>query len=169
MTLGKPMNTKIREPEPSANDILESRAASRSQRRISYRRLVGAAAVAAIVAAAADVAVYSIARFGGVSMVMPYQWGQPAAVLPISVILAADLFAAALATVIFGLLVKFTVSGVRAFQIASVPALLLSFAAPLSLAQTDGSTKATLMVMHLVAAAGIVAVLSLLGRPAQNR
>ena len=100
-------------------------------------------------------------------MVMPYQWGQPAAVLTISVILTADIFAAVLATVVFGLLVKFTVSGVRAFQIASVPALLLSFAAPLSLADTDGSTKATLMVMHLVAAAGIVAVLSLLGRPAR--
>ena len=169
MTLGKQMNTKLREPESSANDIIDSRAASRSQRRISYPRLVGAGAVAAIVAAAADIAVYSIGRASGVSMVMPYQWGQPPSVLPISVIVAADLFAAILATVVFGLLLKFSVSGVRVFQIASVPTLLLSFAAPLSLAQTDGSTKATLMAMHAVAAVVIVAVLSRLGQPAQNR
>ena len=136
--------------------------------RTSFGRLAGAAAVAAIVAAAADVAVYSIARANGVSMVMPYQWGQPPSVLPISVIAAADLFAAILATLIFGLLVKFTVSGVRVFQIASVPVLLLTFAAPLSLAQTDGSTKATLIAMHVAAAAAIVVVLSLLGRATRN-
>ena len=169
MTLRKQMNTKLRQPESSANDIVASRAPARSEGRTSFRRLAGAAALAAIIAAAADVAVYSIARASGVTMVMPYQWGQPPSVLPISVIEAADLFAAILATVIFGLLVKFTVSGVRVFQIASVPVLLLTFAAPLSLAQTDGSTKATLIAMHVVAAAGIVAVLSLLGRPTQNR
>ena len=137
--------------------------------RTSLGRVAGAGAVAAIVAAAADIAVYSIARANGVSMVMPYQWGQPPSVLPISVIAAADLFAAILATVTFGLLVKFTLNGVRVFQIASVPVLLLTFAAPLSLAQTGGSTKATLIAMHVAAAAGIVAVLSILGRATQNR
>ena len=163
------MNAKLRQPQSSANDVVASGARSRSQRRISFRRLAAAASVAAIVAAAADVVVNSISRASGVSMVMPYQWGQAPSVLPISVIVSADLFAAILATITFGLLVKFTVDGMRVFQIASVPVLLLTFAAPLSLPQTDGSTKATLMAMHVVAAAGIVVVLSLLGRPTQNR
>jgi len=165
----KQMNTELRQSESSANNIVASRARSRSERRISFRRLAGAASVAAIVAAAADFVVYSISRAWGVSMVMPYQWGKPPSVLPISVIVSADLFAAILATVIFGLLVKFTLNGGRVFQIASVPVLLLTFAAPLTLPQTAGSTKATLIAMHVVAAAGIVVVLSLLGRPAQNR
>lgn len=96
------------------------------------------------------------------------QWGQPPSVLQISVIVSVDLFAAVLATITFGLLVRFILNGVRVFQIASVPTLLLTFAGPLSLSQTGGSTKATLMAMHVVAAASIVVVLSLLGRPTQN-
>ena len=139
------------------------------QSRIRFRRLAGAASVAAIVAAAADVVVYSIGRASGVSMVMPYLWGQAPSVLPISVIVSVDLFAAILGTITFGLLVRFTLNGVRLFQIASVPVLLVTFAGPLTLPQTAGSTKATLMAMHVVAAASIVLVLSLLGRPTPDR
>ena len=137
----------------------------KSQSRISFGRLAGAGSLAAIVAAAADVVVYSIGRASGVSMVMPYLWGQPPAVLPISVIASTVLVAAILATITFGLLVNFTDRGVRTFQVVSVPAFLVSLAGPLSLAQTAGSTKATLIAMHIVAAASIVAALSLLGRP----
>lgn len=139
------------------------------QPRISVGRLAGAGSLAAIVAAVADVVVYSIGRASGASMVMPYIWGQAPSVLPISVVVSVDLFAAILATITFGLLVRFTLNGVRAFQIASVPVLLLTFAGPLSLPQTAGSTKATLMAMHVVAAASIVVVLSLLGRSVPNR
>lgn len=141
---------------------------SQSQSRSSFGRLAAAGAIAAIIAAVADVVVYSIARASGVSMVMPYQWGQPPAVLPISIIVSTVVVAAVLATITFGLLVKFTLRGMRVFQIVSVPALLVSFAGPLSLTQTAGSTKATLMAMHIVTAAGMVAALSLLGRPVQN-
>lgn len=101
-------------------------------------------------------------------MVMPYQWGQPPAVLPISIIVAAVLVAAILATITYGLLVNFTDRGVRTFQLVSVPALLVTFGAPLTLSQTAGSTKATLIAMHIVSAAGIVAAMSLLGRPMQK-
>jgi len=141
---------------------------SQSQSRSSFGSLAAAGAIAAIIAAVADVVVYSIARASGVSMVMPYQWGQPPAVLPISIIVSTVVVAAVLATITFGLLVKFTLRGMRVFQIVSVPALLVSFASPLSLAQTAGSTKAALVAMHIVAAAGMVAALSLLGRPVQN-
>ena len=102
-------------------------------------------------------------------MVMPYIWGQAPSVLPISVVVSVDLFAVILATVTFGVLVRFAINGVRTFQIAAGPVLLLTFAGPLSLPQTAGSTKATLMAMHVVAAASIVVVLSLLGRLAPNR
>ena len=121
---------------------------SQSQSRSSFGSLAAAGAIAAIIAAVADVVVYSIARASGVSMVMPYQWGQPPAVLPISIIVSTVVVAAVLATITFGLLV--------------------SFAGLLSLAQTAGSTKAALVAMHVVAAAGMVAALSLLGRPVQN-
>ena len=142
---------------------------SRSQSRSSVGRLAAAGATAAVVATVADVVVYSIGRASGVSMVMPYQWGQPPAVLPISILVSTVLVAAILATITFGLLVRFTLNGVRIFQIVSVPALLVSFAGPLSLGQTAGSTKATLMAMHIVAAAAIVTALSLVGRSTQNR
>ena len=141
---------------------------SQSQSRSSFGRLAAAGAIAAIIAAVADVVVYSIARASGVSMVMPYESGQPPAVLPISIIVSTVVVAAVLATIAFGLLVKFTLRGMRVFQIVSVPALLVSFAGPLSLAQTAGSTKATLVAMHIVAAASMVAAFSLLGRPVQN-
>ena len=131
--------------------------------------MAAAGALAAIVAAVADVAVYSIGRASGVSMVMPYQWGQPPAVLPINIVVSTVLVAAILATVTFGLLVKFNPNGVRLFQIASLPTLLATFAGPLSLPDTAGSTKVTLMAMHVAAAGSIVAVLSLLGRPTPNR
>lgn len=135
---------------------------SRPQSRRSLARLAAAGATAAVVAAVADVVVYAIGRASGVSMVMPYQWGQPPAVLPISIVVSTVLVAAILATITLGLLVRFTHNGVRIFQIVSVPALLVSFAAPLSLAQTAGSTKATLVAMHIGAAAAIVTALSLL-------
>lgn len=163
------MNTELRHRDSSADELFTAAARSPAQPRISFARLAGAASAAAIVAAVADIAVYSTGRAIGASMVMPYQWGKPPSVLPISMVVSVDLFAAILATITFGLLVKFTLNGVRVFQIVSVPALLVSFAGPLSLAQTAGSTKATLMAMHVVAAAGIVAVLSLLGRPTPNR
>jgi uncharacterized protein DUF6069 len=153
----------------SGKEVIEVVVMSRSESRSSFGRLVTAGAIAAVIAAVADVVVYSIGRASGVSMVIPFQWGQPPAVLPISVVVLTVVVAAILATVTFGLLVRFTLNGVRTFQIVSVPALLLSFGGPLSLAQTDGSTKATLMAMHIVAAAGIVTALSLLGRPMQSR
>jgi hypothetical protein len=135
-----------------------------SQPRVGFGRLAVAALVAAIVAAVADVVVYSVGRASGVSMVMPYVWGKPPSVLPISIVVSFDLLTAILATITFALLVKFTLNGVRVFQIASVPVLLLTFAGPLTLPQTDISTKATLMAMHVVAAAAIVVVLSVLGK-----
>ncbi len=102
---------------------------SQSQSRSSFGSLAAAGAIAAIIAAVADVVVYSIARASGVSMVMPYRWGQPPAVLPISIIVSTVVVAAVLATITFGLLV--------------------SFAGLLSLAQTAGSTKAALVAMHI--------------------
>ena len=138
---------------------------SRSRSRISFGRLAAAGGIAAVVAAVADVVVYAIGRASGVSMVMPYQWGQPPAVLPISIVVSTVLVAAILATITLGLLVRFTLNGVRIFQIVSVPALLVSLAVPLSLTQTAGSTRATLIAMHIVAAAGIVTALSLLAPP----
>ena len=138
---------------------------SRSQSRNGVGRLAAVGATAAVVAAVADVIVYSIGRASGVSMVMPYEWGQPPAVLPITILVSTVLVAAILATITFGLLVRFTLNGVRTFQIVSVPALLASFAGPLSLPQTAATTKATLMTMHIVTAAVIVAALSLQARP----
>ena len=144
------------------------KAKSRSASQSSVGRIVAAGAAAAVVAAVADVIVYSIGRASGVSMLAPFQWGQPPVVLPISLLLATVLVAAVLATIMFGLLVRFNSNGVRLFQIVSVPALLLSFGAPLSLPQTDASTKATLIAMHIVSAVAIVLVLSFLGRPVQK-
>lgn len=135
---------------------------SRSQSRSTFGRLAAAGAMAAVVAAVADVVVYQIARASGVSMVMPYVWGQPPAVVPISNVVSVVVVAAILATVTLGLLLRFTLNGVRIFQIVSVPAVLVSFAGPLTLVQTAGSTKATLVAMHIVTAASIVTALSLL-------
>jgi len=50
------------------------------------------------------------------------------------------------------------------FQLLGIAGLLLSFGLPLSLAATDGATKATLMLMHTVAGGSIIGLLGGLGR-----
>jgi len=120
----------------------------------------------------ADVVVYWIGRAVGVSMLMPFEWGAPSAVLPIGIVVSTALVAAIVATITLGLVARFTVNVRRNFQIVGVLVLLLSLAAPFSLPQTDVSTVATLIAMHIVAAAAIITTLSVLappsGRPAST-
>jgi len=138
---------------------------SRSRSGSAFGRLAAAGAIAAAVAVVADVVVYWIGRAVGASMVMPFEWGAPPALLPIGTVVSTVLVAAIVATITLGLVTRFTVNGKRNFQIVSVLVLLVSLAAPFSLPQTDGSTIATLIAMHLVAATGIITVLSLLAPP----
>jgi len=69
------------------------------------------------------------------------------------------------ATVLFALLGKFLSSPIRVFTIISLIVLLISLAPPLTIpAEVAVSTKVGLAVMHIIAAAVPVGVLTWLGR-----
>jgi Family of unknown function (DUF6069) len=120
--------------------------------------------LAAAVAVGGSLLVYGLARAVGVSLVMPLQPGAEPALLPAGMVILKSVLGAAAGTVAFSLLGRFVTRGVLVFQIVGVVFLLLSFGGPLSLAATGAATKATLLLMHTIAGASIIGLLSGLGR-----
>jgi len=135
-----------------------------SRNEASLTRIVFAGVAAAVVAAVGDAVVYALARAIKVTMVMPYQPGIQPAILPIGTVVSAAVVGAIAATVVFAVLSKVSPNGVRVFQIVGGLFLVLTFAAPLSVASTDTATRVTLLLMHIVAGSSIIASLTLLGR-----
>ena len=121
--------------------------------------------VAAVVAAVANVAVFWFATAGiGLPLYMaPIPDLNPAPLSVIAVIIA-SVVPAALATLLVALLAHWTRRPWPWFWSIAFVALLLSWGGPLA-ATADPITKVMLGVMHLVAAAAIVAILTALARP----
>jgi hypothetical protein len=78
-------------------------------------------------------------------------------------VVIASVVPAIAATVFLAILGKFAPRPILVFRIISVVFLLVSFGGPLSL-PVDISTKVALSVMHVVAGAVIVGMLTMLGR-----
>jgi hypothetical protein len=121
--------------------------------------------ISAVVAAAADALIYTVARALGVSMSMPYEPGHPAAVLPLSMVIMEIVLGAVAGTIVFALLGF--IARQRWFPIVGIVFLVITFAAPLSLTITgtaDGATVATLILMHSIAGGSVIVLLSKKGR-----
>ncbi len=150
----------------SANVTLQSSNATRDTRElVSARRLLWAAPLAAVLAAALNLGVLAIAvALGAVPSGFPLL--NPGSVIGSSVV------GVILGAVVFALLARLTRHPVRTFRIVAVVALLLSFATPLMAATgripdagtVTAGTVATMLLMHVVAAGVAVTILPALTR-----
>ena len=132
--------------------------------RIATGRLWRTGVLAAALAAAAGVVIRTIGVAVG-TVPASYQMLQPAPVIVISVL------AALVATGLLAALAQWVRRPLRTFHIIALMGLLLSFGGPLQAGTgmmqggaVDGATVATMLVMHVVAAAIIVGLLTMRGR-----
>lgn len=128
---------------------------------ISINRLWWAAPVTGAAAAVGNLIVWGIGRVLTVPLDIPM--GPQTITLSAGPIIAASFIPALLAGVVLAVLPRFVANPLRVFQILAGVGLLLSLIAPVAL-PVAGATKAVLMSMHVVAAVGIVGVLSSLSR-----
>jgi len=122
--------------------------------------------VAAAVSALGNVIFYWVSKGLGVSYMMPAEPGSTdLAPLPVVFVIIASVLPAVVATAVYAGLGRFLARPVRTFWIIAVVLLVASFAMPLTLpAAVSGGTIFSLEVMHVIAAAAIVGVLTTLGR-----
>jgi hypothetical protein len=117
------------------------------------------------VASVANTLVFALAGALGVALRVSLTPGRPPQPLALGMVVFATAVSALLAAGLLGLLGRLTDRPVRLFQNTSIVLALLSLGAPLL--QADGSAATiVLVVMHLVAAAAIVGVLSMVARRA---
>jgi hypothetical protein len=131
----------------------------------AYRlgRLAIAGLLAAVAAAIANLLVFFVAReLLDISFVIPYEGSDSTPEpLPAAMVIIASAIPALIAAMLLGLLARWARRSLRIFQAVAVVALLLSLGGPLTLDDVATSTRVALIVMHLVAAALIVGILSM--------
>ena len=128
--------------------------------RIPAGRLLRVGVLAAVISAVANALVLAVAStlFGPV--VIP-----PDDAVTFGQVVAASVAGAVGAAVIFAVIGRFTLRPVRLFWGIAAVGLVLSFI-PIALAGATGSSAATLALMHVVAAATNVGLLTTLSRKA---
>ena len=122
----------------------------------SLRRLLWAGPVATIAAILADVLYYATTKVFGEQYLMP-QDGSSSHLGPMPILLpvVAILITGLLATVFFGLLIRFARRPATVFLSVSIAALVLSFGGPFNLPAATMQTKILLSGMPVIAA-GII-------------
>ncbi len=142
--------------------------ARRQTERIAPGRLWRAGVLAAVLAAVAGVVIRTIGVTVG-AVPARYQMLQPA------LIVAASVVAALVATGLLAALARWTRRPLRNFRIVALVGLLLSFGGPLQAGAgmmqggaVGGATVATMLVMHVVAAAIIAGLLTTLVRTTER-
>jgi hypothetical protein len=123
-------------------------------------RLWLTALLAAAVATGGSLLVYLLARAAGVSLELPLMPGTTPALLPLGMVVAMSLAGAVVGTLAFAVLSWLAPGRRWLFPIFGIAFLLLSLGAPLTLEATDAATKATLVLMHVVAGGSIIALLA---------
>jgi len=133
-------------------------------KRIAFGRLWWVGPLAAAATAVANLIVFAIEKnLFGLELIMPLQPGAAPVPLPVTPVIITSAIPAIAATILFAILGRFAPRPALIFQIISVIFLIVSFGAPLTL-PVDTATKIALSVMHVVAWAVIVGVLTTLGR-----
>jgi hypothetical protein len=127
--------------------------------------LVWVAPLAGAVAALANLMIFGAAKqVAGIPFVIPVSGpGSPLEPLPAFMVIAGSFVPALGAAVVVWMLGKFTARPLRVFWIVSLLVLMLSLV-PLVSLPVDLPTKLGLGLMHTVAAAAIVGVVTALGR-----
>jgi hypothetical protein len=111
------------------------------------------------IAAVANAVLFTLAGLFGVALDVSLSPGQPPQPLPLGLVVFATVVPALLAAGLLGLLGRLTDRPVRLFQWIAVVVFVVSLAGPLF--QAVGATATLILIlMHLIAAAVIVGVLS---------
>jgi hypothetical protein len=134
----------------------------RSEERVAWGRLVSAGFLAALVAAAANAVVYLVAAAAGAMPQDIVVNGQGPITLPVVATMSA--FGAVAGTGVYALVGRFARRPVRVFRVVAAVALVLSFAGPFTIPGAPAAMVATLLLMHVVAAAVVVGLLTTLAR-----
>ena len=134
----------------------------RSEERVAWGRLLPAGLLAALVAAGANAVVYLVASAVGAMPQDVVVNGQGPITLP--VVAATSVFGAVAGTVVYALVGRFARRPVRVFRVVAAVALVLSFVPPFTIPGAPAAMIATLLLMHVVAAAAVVGLLTTLAR-----
>lgn len=125
---------------------------------VHFGRILRVGALAALLSASANAVVLAIASSLLGAVVIP-----PDEAVALGQVVAASVAGSLGAAVTFAVIDRFTRHPARIFRGVAAAGLLLSFA-PIALAGAAGSSAVTLALMHVVAAATNVGLLTKLGR-----
>jgi len=131
----------------------------------ALRRLSWAGPVATLAAILADIAYYALTKALGEQYRMPLD-GNSSHLGPMPVLtpILAILISGLLASIFFGLLLRFVRKPATVFLSVSITALILSFGGPFDLPAASMQTKILLSGMHVLAAGIITAGILLMSR-----
>jgi hypothetical protein len=133
-----------------------------SSGRVAYGWLLWVGPLAGAIAAVVNAVVYLLASALGAmpsDVVVP---GQGPATL--GAVVSIYFVPALLGALLFAVMGRFTRRPIRTFRVVAAVVLVLSFATPFTLPGAPVAMIAALLVMHVIAAAVIIGVLTTLGR-----
>jgi Family of unknown function (DUF6069) len=124
----------------------------------SLRRLFWAGPVATLAAILVDIAYYALTKSLGEQYRLPLDGNSShLAPMPVLTPILAILVAGLLASIFFGLLLRFAQKPAIVFLSVSITALILSFGGPFDLPTATLQTRILLSIMHVIAAGIITA------------
>ena len=122
----------------------------------SLRRLLWVGPLATLAAILVNLLYYGLTKAFGEQYLMPLEGSNSlSGPMPVSMLGLVILIPGILATIFFGLLLRFTRRPVTVFLSVSLAALLLSLGGPINLPAVSMQTKILLGGMHIIAAAVI--------------
>ena len=124
--------------------------------RYSLRRLAWVGPLSTMAAILADLLYYLLTKTLGEQYLIPMGMSSPDLVpMPFLMLVSAILITGLVATVFFGLLIRFAQKPATIFLSVAIAALLLSFGGPINLPSASMETKILLSGMNILAA-GII-------------
>ena len=135
----------------------------RGEERVAWGRLVVVALLTAVAAAGANAVVHLVAAAAGAMPQDVVVNGQGPITLPVVAALSAQ--GAVAGAVVYALICRFARRPVRVFRVVAVVALVLSLAGPFTIPGAPISMIVALELMHVVAAAVIVGLLTTMAAP----
>jgi len=131
----------------------------------SIRRLCWAGPVATLIAVLVDVLYYAVTKAFGESYLIPVAAdGSQLYPMPAATLVMTILTPGLIATVFFGLLIRFARKPATVFLSVAITALIVSFGGPFSLPAAAMQTKLLLSGMHVIAAVVITGGILFLSR-----
>ena len=135
----------------------------RGEKRVAWGRLVLVALLTAVAAAAANAVVHLVAAAAGAMPQDVVVNGQGPITLPIVAALSAQ--GAVAGAAVYALICRFARRPVRVFRVVAAVVLVLSLAGPFTIPGAPISMILALEVMHVVAAAVVVGLLTTMAAP----